>query len=79
MNVFSSMGQNESDTNEDKQFPTYKQWEAKQPKTFSFWQELRRSDPHKYYSNKTQATMLEHAEQLGDKFFDDKDKEPWDK
>lgn len=37
---------------------------------FSFYQSLRRSNPHRYYSAKVQAAMVEDANQQGNSFFD---------
>lgn len=74
MTVFQSMDSKD----ESVQLNRDEQWQNQsKPKGYTFWQDYRRSNPRSYYSPKTQKVMLEHAQQLGDSFFDKKEKEPW--
>ena len=75
MTVFQSMDAQD----ESVQTTANEQWQNQsKPKGFTFWQEYRRSNPRSYYSAKTQKVMLEHSQQLGENFFDNKAKEKWD-
>ena len=44
--------------------------EAQKTRTWSWYQEIRKKDPHKYLMPKMQAQMFRDAAALGDKFAD---------
>ena len=52
--------------------------QERKPKTFSQYQELRRSMGSRYHSPRVQAQMMKDATALGDKFFDGQKPEDWE-
>ena len=68
MSVFQDMGQQE-----DSAVPT----NERTPRTFQWYQDLRRKMGSKYYTPRVQQQMLKDAQSLGNGFYDTK-KEEWE-
>jgi hypothetical protein len=73
MSVFDDVQQ--SDSSVESAVPTKQERKAK---TFSEWQDVRRSLGSRYHQPRVQAQMMRDAQQLGDKFFDGRKPEDWE-
>ena len=72
MSVFQNM-----DTQEDSAQDSAVTSNQRTPKTFQWYQDLRRKMGSKYYSPRVQQQMLKDAQSLGNGFYDTK-KEEWE-
>ena len=72
MSVFQSLD-DQKESVEDSSVPT----NQRNPKTFQWYQDLRRKMGSKYYSPRVQQQMLKDAQSLGNGFYDTK-KEEWE-
>jgi hypothetical protein len=72
MSVFQNM-----DTQEDSAQDSAVASNQRTPKTFQWYQDLRRKMGSKYYSPRVQQQMLKDAQSLGNGFYDTK-KEEWE-
>ena len=72
MSVFQDMGQQE-DSVQVSAVPPNK----RTPKTFQWYQDLRRKMGSRYYTPRVQQQMLKDAQSLGNGFYDTK-KEEWE-
>ena len=72
MSVFQDMEQQE-DSVQDSTVPT----NERTPRTFQWYQDLRRKMGSKYYQPNVQRQMMKDASSLGNQFFDTK-KEEWE-
>ena len=72
MSVFQNMEQQE-DSVQDSAVPT----NERTPRTFQYYQDLRRKMGSKYYQPNVQRQMMKDAQSLGNRFFDTK-KEEWE-
>lgn len=72
MSVFQDMGQQEESV-QDSAVPT----NERTPRTFQWYQDLRRKMGSKYYQPNVQRQMMKDASSLGNRFFDTK-KEEWE-
>ena len=72
MSVFHNMDEQE-DSVQDSTVPT----NERTPRTFQWYQDLRRKMGSKYYQPNVQRQMMKDASSLGNQFFDTK-KEEWE-
>ena len=72
MSVFQSM-EEQGDSVQDSTVPT----NERTPRTFQWYQDLRRKMGSKYYTPRVQQQMLKDAQALGNGFYDQK-KEAWE-
>ena len=72
MSVFQSLDEQE-DSVQDSTVPT----NERTPKTFQWYQDLRRKMGSRYYTARVQQQMLKDAQTLGNRFYDTK-KEEWE-
>ena len=72
MSVFQNMDEQE-DSVQDSTVPT----NERTPRTFQWYQDLRRKMGSKYYQPNVQRQMMKDASSLGNQFFDTK-KEEWE-
>ena len=72
MSVFQNMDEQE-DSVQDSAVPT----NERTPRTFQYYQDLRRKMGSKYYQPNVQRQMMKDAQSLGNRFFDTK-KEEWE-
>jgi len=59
-----------SDPHKDRQ-ETVKTKSGRKPKNFQYYQQMRRTNSRQYYSGKVQAQVVEDAQALGAKYYDD--------
>ena len=72
MSVFQSLDEQEESV-KDSAVPT----NERTPRTFQWYQDLRRKMGSKYYTPRVQQQMLKDAQSLGNDFYDTK-KEEWE-
>ena len=72
MSVFQSLDEQE-DSVQDSTVPT----NERTPRTFQWYQDLRRKMGSKYYQPNVQRQMMKDSSSLGNRFFDTK-KEEWE-